>query len=212
MKETTLSRAATFPGRSTQSHHSYIMCYAQLTQRESLRDIEDCLKAAFNKLYHFGIRHAIPTYTLAKGNELRNWRLYADFTRVLVDIAHPMYQNGNHFRLDTDNLVHAFDSSTISLCLVRCPWAAFRENKGGIKSVYGTSQSAVFYQIWIALSMYLIIAISKKRWRIDHFLTSSSQIYVITLFKKAPLNELFTKSSPSVPVDDSPNLFKDNHF
>ena len=113
--------------------HFYVMCFAQLTQRDSLRDIENCLNAVSNKLYHCGIRHAVPRNTLAKANELRSWRIYADFAQVLVDIARPMYQNDNNFRLDMDNLVYAFDSSTISLCLKLCPWATFRENKGGVK-------------------------------------------------------------------------------
>jgi hypothetical protein len=351
--------------------HFYVMCFAQLTGRESLRDIENCLKAVSNKLYHCGIRHAVPRNTLAKTNENRDWRIYADFARVLVDIARPMYQNDNNFRLDLDNLVYAFDSTTISLCLKLCPWATFRENRGGvkmhalldlkcnlpvfvrlteasihdvkildelyiepgaiyvidkgyldfyrlyhlihgswaffvtrakdnmqytvestsptdiesgvisdemirltgymsgkhypepfrmviyedydtnvvyrfitnntmldpltiselyrerwqielffkwikqhlrIKSFYGTSQNAVFCQIWTALCMYLIIAIAKRRCKIDQSLYSFSQICGITPFEKVPLNELFSKSSTPVPVDDSPNLFSNNHF
>lgn len=351
--------------------HFYVMSFAQLTQRDSLRDIENCLNAVSNKLYHCGIRHAVPRNTLAKANELRNWRIYADFARVLIDIARPMYQTDNSFRLDIDNLVYAFDSSTISLCLKLCPWATFREHKGGvkmhtlldlrcnlpvyvylteasihdvrlldklyiepaaiyvmdkgyvdfyrlfnlihtkraffvtrakdnmqfavensrstdmdtgvisdqmirltgykssreypepfrmivyedfstnvvyrfitnntefdaltiselyrerwqvelfykwikqhlkIKSFYGTSQNAVFCQIWIALCMYLIIAIAKKRYKIDQSLYAFSQLCGITPFEKVPLNELFSKSSISVPVDDFPNLFSNNNI
>jgi len=351
--------------------HFYVMSFAQLTQRDSLRDIENCLNAVSNKLYHCGIRHAVPRNTLAKANELRNWRIYADFAGVLVDIARPMYQADNSFRLDIDNLVYAFDSSTISLCLKLCPWATFRKGKGGvkmhtlldlrcnlpvyvylteasihdvrlldklyiepaaiyvmdkgyvdfyrlfnlihekraffvtrakdnmqftvessmpidldtgvisdqmirltgykssreypesfrmvvyedfstsvvyrfitnntefdaltiaelyrerwqvelfykwikqhlkIKSFYGTSQNAVFCQIWIALCMYLIIAIAKKRYKIDQSLYSFSQICGITPFEKVPLNELFSKTSISVPVDDFPNLFSNNNI
>lgn len=349
--------------------HFYVMGFAQLTQRDSLRDIENCLNAVSNKLYHCGIRHAVPRNTLAKANELRNWRIYADFARVLVDIARPMYQADNSFRLDIDNLVYAFDSSTISLCLKLCPWATFRKGKGGvkmhtlldlrcnlpvyvylteasihdvrlldklyiepaaiyvmdkgyvdfyrlfnlihakraffvtrakdnmqfmvesssptsletgvisdqmisltgykssreypepfrmvvyedfstnvvyrfitnntefdaltiselyrerwqvelfykwikqhlkIKSFYGTSQNAVFCQIWIALCMYLIIAIAKKRYKIEQSLYSFSQLCGITPFEKVPLNELFSKTSIPVPVDDFPNLFSNN--
>jgi len=351
--------------------HFYVMCFAQLTQRDSLRDIENCLNAISNKLYHCGIKHAVPRNTLAKANENRDWRIYADFAKVLVDIARPMYQNDNNFRIDIDNLVYAFDSSTISLCLKLCPWATFRKNKGGVKmhtlldlrcnlpvfmrlteasvhdvkilddlyiepgaiyvidkgyldfsrlyklihenraffvtrakdnmqyivessspvdiesgvisderilltgyfsgkyypepfrmvtyedyatdvvyrfitnnttldpltiselyrerwqvelffkwikqhlkinSFYGTSQNAVFCQIWIALCMYLIIAIAKKRWKIEQSLYSFSQICGITPFEKVPLNELFSKSSTSVLVDDIPNLFNNSHF
>ena len=351
--------------------HFYVMSFAQLTQRDSLRDIENCLNAVSNKLYHCGIRHAVPRNTLAKANELRNWRIYADFAGVLVDIARPMYQADNSFRLDIDNLVYAFDSSTISLCLKLCPWATFRKGKGGvkmhtlldlrcnlpvyvylteasihdvrlldklyiepaaiyvmdkgyvdfyrlfnliharraffvtrakdnmqftvessmpidlgtgvisdqmirltgykssreypesfrmviyedfstsvvyrfitnntefdaltiaelyrerwqvelfykwikqhlkIKSFYGTSQNAVFCQIWIALCMYLIIAIAKKRYKIDQSLYSFSQICGITPFEKVPLNELFSKTSISVSVGDFPNLFINNNI
>ena len=351
--------------------HFYVMSFAQLTQRDSLRDIENCLKAVSGKLYHCGIKHAVPRNTLAKANELRDWRIYADFARVLIDIARPMYQSDNNFRIDIDNLVYAFDSSTISLCLKLCPWATFRENKGGIKmhtlldlkcnlpvfvylseasvhdvkildqlyiepaaiyvidlgyldffrmfnlihlkraffvsrakdnmqyvvessnstdnqtgvvndelirltgyksrqcypesirmvtyedyatsivyrfitnntaldpltiselyrerwqvelffkwikqhlrikSFYGTSQNAVFCQIWIALCMFLVLAIAKKRWKIDQTLYSFSQICGITPFEKVPLNELFSKSSTMVPIDDVPNLFSNNNF
>jgi len=351
--------------------HFYVMSFAQLTQRDSLRDIENCMKAVSGKLYHCGIKHAVPRNTLAKANELRDWRIYADFARVLIDIARPMYQNDNNFRLDVDNIVYAFDSSTISLCLKLCPWATFRENKGGIKmhtlldlrcnlpvfvrlteasvhdvkildelyiepaaiyvidlgyldffrlfnlihmkraffvsrakdnmqyavessnitdnqtgvisdemirltgyksskhypehirmvtyedyatsvvyrfitnntaldpltiselyrerwqielfykwikqhlrikTFYGTSKNAVFCQIWIALCMFLILAIAKKRWKIDQTLYSFSQICGITPFEKVPLNELFNKSSTIVPIDDIPNLFSDNNF
>lgn len=349
--------------------HFYVMCFAQLTKRDSLRDIENCLKAVSGKLYHCGIRHAVPRNTLAKANELRNWRIYADFAGVLVKIARPLYQDDDNFRLDIDQLVYAFDSSTISLCLKLCPWATFRENKGGIKmhtlldlrgnlpvfvrlteasvhdvnildelyiepaaiyvadkayvdffrlfnkinrqkaffvtvakdnmqfetvgseptdmqsgvisdemirltglksskhypepirmvtyedfatsevyrfltnnteldpltiselyrerwqvelffkwikqhlkikSFYGTSQNAVYCQIWIALCTYLILAIAKKWWKIDQSLYSFSQICGITPFEKVPLNELFSKSKEMSQSDDFPNLFSNS--
>ena len=351
--------------------HFYVMCFAQLTKRDSLRDIENCLKAVSGKLYHCGIKHAVPRNTLAKANELRNWKIYADFAGVLVKIARPLYQDDDKFILDVDHLVYAFDSTTISLCLKLCPWATFRKNKGGIKmhtlldlrgnlpvfvrlteasvhdvnildelyiepgaiyvadkayvdffrlfnkingqkaffvtvakdnmqfevvdsketdkqtgvisdemirltgpkssehypepirmvtyedfatsevyrfltnntaldpltiselyrerwqvelffkwikqhlkikSFYGTSQNAVYCQIWIALCTYLILAIAKKWWKIDQSLYSFSQICGITPFEKVPLNELFSKSSTSVPVDDIPNLFSNNNI
>jgi len=115
--------------------HFYVMCFAQLTKRDSLRDIENCLKAVSGKLYHCGIRHAVPRNTLAKANELRNWRIYADFAGVLVKIARPLYQDDDNFRLDIDQLVYAFDSSTISLCLKLCPWATFRKTKEGSRCI-----------------------------------------------------------------------------
>jgi len=349
--------------------HFYVMCFAQLTKRDSLRDIENCLKAVSGKLYHCGIRHAVPRNTLAKANELRSWQIYADFAGVLVNIARPLYQDDDNFRLDIDHLVYAFDSSTISLCLKLCPWAKFRENKGGIKmhtlldlrgnlpvfvrlteasvhdvnildelyiepaaiyvadkayvdffrlfnringqkaffvtvakdnmqfdvigseptdtqsgvicdemirltgpksskhypepirmvtyedfatnevyrfitnnteldpltiselyrerwqvelffkwvkqhlrikSFYGTSQNAVYCQIWIALCTYLILAIAKKWWKIDQSLYSFSQICGITPFEKVPLNELFSKSKDVSQSDDFPNLFSNS--
>jgi hypothetical protein len=110
-----------------------VMSFAQLTRRESLRDIENCLNAFSSKLYHCGINYAVPRNTLAKANENRDWRIYADFAQILLKKVRPLYQNDPDFRLDIDNMVYAFDSSTISLCLQLCPWAKFRKNKGGVK-------------------------------------------------------------------------------
>jgi hypothetical protein len=109
-----------------------VMCYAQLTNRESLRDIENCLTALSSKLYHCGISYAVPRNTLAKANETRHWEIYRDFAQVLLMKVRPLYAQ-DQFRLDLDNMVYAFDSSTISLCLKLCPWAKFRRHKGGIK-------------------------------------------------------------------------------
>lgn len=108
------------------------MSYAQLTGRDSLRDIENCLMALSTKLYHCGISYAVPRNTLAKANENRDWHIYKDFTEVLLKKVRPLYAK-DHFRLELDNMVYAFDSSTISLCLKLCPWAKFRKTKGGIK-------------------------------------------------------------------------------
>jgi hypothetical protein len=108
-----------------------VMSYAQLTNRDSLRDIENCLTALSGRLYHCGISYAVPN-TLAKANEKRNWRIYADLAQVLLMKVRPLYAKDD-FRLDLDNMVYAFDSSTISLCLKLCPWAKFRKHKGGIK-------------------------------------------------------------------------------
>lgn len=109
-----------------------VMSYAQLTGRDSLRDIENCLMALSTKLYHCGISYAVPLNTLAKANENRNWHIYKDFAEVLLKKVRPLYAK-DHFRLELDNMVYAFDSSTISLCLKLCPWAQFRKTKGGIK-------------------------------------------------------------------------------
>ena len=109
-----------------------VMSYAQLTGRDSLRDIENCLMALSTKLYHCGISYAVPLNTLAKANENRDRHIYKDFAEVLLKKVRPLYAK-DHFRLELDNMVYAFDSSTISLCLKLCPWAKFRKTKGGIK-------------------------------------------------------------------------------
>lgn len=109
-----------------------VMSYAQLTGRDSLRDIENCLMALSTKLYHCGISYAVPLNTLAKANENRDWHIYKDFAEVLLKKVRPLYAK-DYFRLELDNMVYAFDSSTISLCLKLCPWAKFRKTKGGIK-------------------------------------------------------------------------------
>jgi len=108
------------------------MAFAQLTYRESLRDIEVCLRSFQNKLYHMGIRSRISRSTLADANEHRDWRIYADFTQRMIHRARSLYINDD-FGVDLDNLVYALDATTIDLCLSLFPWAIFRKNKGGIK-------------------------------------------------------------------------------
>jgi hypothetical protein len=113
--------------------HFLVMSFAQLTGRESLRDIENCLTAFSNKLYHSGIKQPISRSTLADANEKRDWRIYADFAQVLIKEARPLYFNDKDFRLDLDNMVYAFDSTTIDLCLSLYPWAKFHHQKGAVK-------------------------------------------------------------------------------
>ena len=108
------------------------MVFAQLTYRESLRDIESCLRSLKNKLYHMGIRGNISRSTLAYTNERRNWRIYADFAKILTHKAKKLYIN-EPFGVDIDETVYAFDSTTIDLCLSLFPWAQFRKHKGAIK-------------------------------------------------------------------------------
>lgn len=108
------------------------MAFAQLTYRESLRDIEACLNARRNKLYHMGIRANISKSTMADANEMRDWKIYADFAQVLIGIARPLYANDS-FGLDLKEAVYAFDASTIDLCLALFPWARFRKRKGAVK-------------------------------------------------------------------------------
>lgn len=113
--------------------HFLVMSFAQLTGRESLRDIENCLTAFSGKLYHSGINNPVSRSTLADANEKRNWRIYADFAQILIKQARPLYIDDNDFRVDLDNVVYAFDSSTIDLCLSLFPWAKFHHQKGAVK-------------------------------------------------------------------------------
>lgn len=113
--------------------HFLVMSFAQLTQRESLRDIENCLNAFSNKLYHSGIKKPVPKSTLSDANEKRNWQIYADFAQILIKQARPLYQDDNDFRVEIDNMVYAFDSSTIDLCLSLFPWAKFHHEKAAVK-------------------------------------------------------------------------------
>ena len=97
------------------------MSFAQLTSRESLRDIENCLVAFLDKLYHSGINKPIPKSTLADANENRDWRIYADYAHCLIRRARPLYFDDREFRLDMNNMVYALDSTTIDLCLSMFP-------------------------------------------------------------------------------------------
>ena len=108
------------------------MAFAQLSYRESLRDIESCLRAMHNKLYHIGIRGRVSKSTLAYANENRDWRIYADFAQVLINIARQLYSNDD-FGIELEETVYALDASTIDLCLSLFPWARFRKTKGAIK-------------------------------------------------------------------------------
>ena len=108
------------------------MAFAQLSYRESLRDIECCLRAVQPKLYHMGIRGNISRSTLADANEKRNWRIYADFALNLIDIARELYADED-FGIELKETVYALDASTIDLCLSLFPWARFRKTKGAVK-------------------------------------------------------------------------------
>jgi transposase len=108
------------------------MAFAQLTYRESLRDIETCLRAVGAKLYHAGFRSKISRSTLADANERRDWHIYADFAHVLIRMAQKLYANDG-FAVELDAAAYAFDSTTIDLCLSLFPWARFRRHKGAVK-------------------------------------------------------------------------------
>src|SRR5271169_1386863 len=108
------------------------MAFAQLTFRESLRDIETCLRALEPKLYHAGFRGSICRSTLADANEHRDWRIYADFAQELIARARRLYQ-ADGFGAQLKQTAYALDSTTIDLCLTLFPWAKFRRHKGAIK-------------------------------------------------------------------------------
>jgi len=108
------------------------MAFAQLTFRESLRDIEVCLRAQNKKLYHMGIRGLVSRNTLANANKVRNWKIYADFAQRLISIARRLYLD-DAFNLELENTAYALDASTIDLCLSVFPWAQFRKTKAAIK-------------------------------------------------------------------------------
>jgi hypothetical protein len=108
------------------------MAFAQLTYRDSLRDIETCLRAIQSKLYHLGIRGKVSRSTLADANERRDWRIYSDFAQALIRHARQLYA-ADSFGVDLEHTAYALDSTTIDLCLSLFPWAEFRRNKGAIK-------------------------------------------------------------------------------
>lgn len=108
------------------------MAFAQLTYRESLRDIEVCLRAQSSKLYHLGMRSAVARNTLANANAVRDWRIYADFAQSLIGIARRLYAQ-EPFGIELQETVYALDATTIDLCLSVFPWAVFRSAKAAIK-------------------------------------------------------------------------------
>jgi hypothetical protein len=108
------------------------MAFAQLTYRESLRDIEVCLRAQQSKLYHMGIRATVARNTLANANHVRDWRIYADFAQSLIHTARRLYAEDD-FGVELDHTVYALDSTTIDLCLSLFPWARYQRAHGAIK-------------------------------------------------------------------------------
>lgn len=108
------------------------MAFAQLTYRESLRDIQACLRGSQQKLYHLGFRGKVSRNTLAHANQVRDWRIYGDFAQILIAQARSLYAQED-FGVELEEAVYAFDASTIDLCLSVFPWAKFRQRKGAIK-------------------------------------------------------------------------------
>jgi Domain of unknown function (DUF4372)/Transposase DDE domain len=108
------------------------MAFAQLTYRESLRDIESCLRALGSKLYHMGFRGKVSRSTLADANESHDWRIFAEFAQVLIGIARPLHAR-DPIGVDLDQSLYALDSTTVDLCLSLFPWAKFRRRKAAVK-------------------------------------------------------------------------------
>ena len=114
------------------SDHFRVMSFAQLTYRESLRDIEACLRAMSSKLYHMGIGSTVSRNNLSNANERRDWRIYADFAQVLIAQAQTLYADED-FGVDLNASVYALDSTTIDLCLSLFPWARYRRTNSAVK-------------------------------------------------------------------------------
>ena len=110
------------------------MAFAQLTYRESLRDIECCLRAMRGKLYHMGIRGKVSRSTIAYANENRDWRIYCDFAQILIHQARQLYANDD-FGLQLQETVYALDATIIDLCLSVFPWARFRKTKAALNCI-----------------------------------------------------------------------------
>lgn len=111
--------------------HFMVMSFAQFTDRSGLRDIETTLTVFSSKLYHSGLK-AMPKSTISYMNKTKNWQIYRYLAMVLVGKVQKLYHS-DHFRLDLDEMIYAFDSSTITLCLKLCPWAQYKDGQGGIK-------------------------------------------------------------------------------
>ena len=120
-------------GRGFSCRDQYLaMAFAQLTYRESLRDVEACLRSMSSRLYHMGFRGRVSRSTLADANETHDWRIYGDFAQVLIGIARPLYAH-DPVGVEFDQSLYALDSTTIDLCLSLFPWAKFRKHKAAVK-------------------------------------------------------------------------------
>ena len=126
---------------------------------------------------------------MAHANRTRDWRLYAEFAQALIRIARPLYADED-LGLELDNTVYALDSSTINLCLSVFPWAHFRQTK----AFFGTAENTVKTQIWTAISVYVLVAIIKKRLKLTTELYTILQILSLTLFEKVPLYQLLAQT------------------
>jgi hypothetical protein len=168
-----------------------VLAFAQLTYRESLRDIEVSRSAQAAKLYHTGFRHEIKRWTLADANESRDWRVHAEFAQCLITQTRKLYI-GDSFGIELENTAYALDSTTIDLCLSLFPWALFRTTKSAVK-------------------MHTLLDLrGKKRLNLDASLYTLLQILSVTLFENMPLQQAFPGGgckSIDAPQCNQRNLF-----
>jgi hypothetical protein len=170
------------------------LAYAQLTYRESLRDIDTCLNSHHEKLYHIGFRGQISRSTMADAGEMRDYRIYQDFAYHLISIARKLYQN-EELAIDLDYSLYAFDSTTIDLCLSLFPWAHFRKTKAAIK---------------MHTFLDLRGAIMKKRLQLPGSLHTILQILEVNIFEKRPIIQIVKdayKQEPEPVVYNQLSLF-----
>jgi hypothetical protein len=198
------------------------LAFAQLTYRESLRDIETCLRAFGSKLYHAGFRGQISRSTLADANRMHDWRIYVDFAQVLIRRARKLYAS-EPLAVELQQTVYALDSTTsdrwrlvfltnnfalpalVIARLYKSRWQVelfFKWIKQHlrIKAFYGTSENAVKTQVWVAISVYVLVAILKLK--LERSLYEILQILSVTLFEKMPIFEAL-RALP-VPNSDTP--------
>jgi hypothetical protein len=123
------------------------MSFAQLTYRESLRDIEACLRSMSGKLYHMGLRGRVARSTLGDANEVHDWRIYAGFAQVLIGIARPLHVR-DPIGVDLSQSLYALDSTTIDLCLSLFPWAKFRKHKAAVKNAHAAGSARQYPHVY----------------------------------------------------------------
>lgn len=194
------------------------MAFAQITWRESLRDIEVSLAANPTKLHAMGFRHAVKRSTLADANELRDWHIWADLAAILIARARKLYLD-EPLASELASTVYALDSSTIDLCLSMFAWAPFRQAKAAIKlhtllDLRGAipafihvsdGKYAVKTQIWCAIATYVLIAILKKELKLDASLYTCLQILSVSIFEKTPIFQALSQKDSSAEADNAPN-------
>ena len=171
---------------------------AQLTYRSGLRDIEACLRVHPANLYHMGIRGRVSRNTLAHANAVRGRQSYADFARRLIHIARHLHSDDHLPGLNLGNAIYALDYSTFDLCLSLFPRAPLLQHQGRCQAPFGTSENTVKTQIWIAVSVYVLIAIIRKRLKLEQSLYALLPILSLASFARTVLNHLLAAGEPAI--------------